>query len=327
MYEFAIIPDVFDPTELYCNEVRAMAVVQILRGLCDNGLIADLHKGKWTNHVDDLLAKIPPNLQVQVGVKDKILACLNLLRDRHRLVRHPRRMAGDPATDADWLDLALQSHRRIAFSAILLTEELWRTTGVRDGGLIDIDKALDSSAWIDRKRSATISRTKAEYERVLTPIVRHAKTLALVDPRLTPLASRYWTTVEICLNLAGQRGFAVLPCRIHIHAGDPEKDTDHPQSPVDRLDAWEAKIRPLLGPHRVTVFLWGRKIGGRRFHDRYVLTDQCAVSVPGGLDVDLGATTDLTDWNLLDEAARSQHLGRFDENASEYALLAKREVR
>jgi hypothetical protein len=42
---------------------------------------------------------------------------------------------------------------------------------------------------------------------------------------------------------------------------------------------------------------------GQRFHDRYILTDQCAVSVQSGLDC-AGDPENLTGWSLLDERER-----------------------
>ena len=84
LYEFAITPDVFNADVLAADPVLNVTLLQLLRGLCDNGMVANLHKDRWIKHVQQhCLAKLQPAL------RDKIIHCLNLLHDRHRLVRHP----------------------------------------------------------------------------------------------------------------------------------------------------------------------------------------------------------------------------------------------
>src|SRR5205807_1758063 len=104
LYEFALTPDVFDAKVVDGALVLGFTLVQFLTGMCDNGLVASLHKGRWLDCVEDRVKRLSPDL------KDKILSCFKTLHDRHRLVRHPRRLAGDPTNDHDWLDLALESH-------------------------------------------------------------------------------------------------------------------------------------------------------------------------------------------------------------------------
>src|SRR6266404_9305478 len=92
----------------------------ILIGLCDNGLVANLHKDEWLRFIEkERLSKLTP------GLRDRILSCFKVLQDRHRFVRHPRSLMTDPASDLEWLRLALESHRRTAFHGIVLTERLW----------------------------------------------------------------------------------------------------------------------------------------------------------------------------------------------------------
>jgi len=50
-YEYAITPEVFDPSFLERNGATPMILTQLLRGICDNGMISDLHKSKWSKDI------------------------------------------------------------------------------------------------------------------------------------------------------------------------------------------------------------------------------------------------------------------------------------
>lgn len=148
----------------------------------------------------------------------------------------------------------------------------------------------------------------------------------LVDPYMSCRNTRFFDTVRLYLKLLGQRGHAVLPARVHLHVGDPQEDNYHKESVSDRLDAWEHHLRPFQSPHRITIFLWGPRPGGETFHDRYILTDQCGISIPAGLDCRTSSMPNSTTWSLLDEVDRLRRFQDFDPTTSPYRLLGKREV-
>lgn len=323
LYEFAITPEVFDVSVVGGNPTLGRVLVELLRGLCDNGMVANLNKDRWIRHVkDDRVQRLVPDL------KDKVVACLNTLQDRHRLVRHPRRVVGDPATDTEWLDLALESHGRIPFHGIVLSQNLLATCGQNNPDFMELSGSLDATQWQNRRRSLPVTKAETNYRTVLAPLLRHAKALDLVDPYMSCRNSRFFDTVRICTELLGQRGHEVLPARVHIHAGDPQRDREYQESVIDRLSAWEQQLRPIKGLHRFKVFLWGKKPGGEDFHDRHILTNQCGISVPGGLDCrnPSHSAPNTTTWNLVDEEDRRRLLQSVNPPTNLYQLLGEREV-
>ena len=182
-------PDVFDTTVVDADPTLGIVLVQLLRGMCDNGPIANLHRDRWARHVmEHRLARLSPAL------KDKVIACLNTLHDRHRLVRHPRRMQGDPTADSEWLELALESHRRIPFHSIILSKALLSGCGESNIVLTELSGALDSPQWQSRRRSFTLTKCDADYRAALAPILRHARTLTLIDPYMSCRDSRFFNT-------------------------------------------------------------------------------------------------------------------------------------
>ena len=323
LYEFAMTPELFDASVANTDGRAGVILVELLRGIAENGLLANLHKDRWLRHVTEKRATT-----LSPALRDKVFTCLSVLHDRHRLVRHPKCMSGDPGTDMDWLNLVLESHQRIPFHAIVLSQPMIDNCGQECDALVEFFGSLDSVQWNGRrKRSLTLTRSDAGYRAALAPILRYAKSLSLIDPYMNSHESRYFDTVSICSNVMGQRGYARLQGRIHIHA-EEGKQKPYGRSLTDYLDAWEQKLRPLVvaDGHRFKVFLWESIPGSESMHDRFILTDQCAISTPGGLDCRTHSHANSTDWNLLDEDVRQHRWNEYDPPMSPFKLLGDREV-
>ncbi len=237
-------------------------------------------------------------------------------------------MAGDPGTDKEWLNLAFDSHDRIPFHAIVLSQQLIDGCGRECDALVEFFSSLDSARWNGRrKRTLSLTKSDADYRAALAPILRHAKSLALIDPWLNSYESRYLDTVTICSNVFGQRGHARLQGRIDIHA-EADKQKPDGRTVADHLAAWKEKLRPLIAVdgHRFRVFLWESLPGSESMHDRFILTDQCGISAPGGLDCRRLSHANTTDWNLLDEDVRQKRWFDYDPPVSPFKLLEKMEM-
>jgi len=74
------------------------------------------------------------------------------------------------------------------------------------------------------------------------------------------------------------------------------------------------------------VFLWESLPGSESMHDRFILTDQCGISAPGGLDCRSHSHANRTDWSLLDEDVRQRHWNEYDPPVSPFKLLGNREI-
>jgi hypothetical protein len=193
---------------------------------------------------------------------------------------------------------------------------------------IEFSSSLDSPQWDGRRRrTQTLTKSEADYRAGLAPVLRHAKSLALIDPWLNSHESRYFDTITVCSNVMGQRGHTRLQGRIHIHA-EFRKQRPYGRSISDYFSAWEQKLRPLIATdrHRFKVFLWESLPGSESMHDRFILTDQCGISVPGGLDCRRHSHANSTDWSLLDEDARRRRLQDYDPAVSPFNLLGEREL-
>ena len=258
LYEFAVIPDVFDCSVLKdAQSLESVSVVHFLRGLSENGLLANLYKDEWYKDVERWICQLPQELRSQIKV------CLNRLSDRHRLVRHPKR-GKKPSHVSDWLKLGMISHETNPFHGIVLEKELMESCTLTDDALIELSQVLNSSRWHDRRRSLTLRKCKDDYRKCLTPILRYARALTLVDPYFNTKDSRFFDTIKLCSNLMGRRpGLDRLQGRIHIHVDKKKQRLEEDEGSGSRpykeyLDSWEDKLRTLncKDGHQFKVFLW-----------------------------------------------------------------------
>ena len=315
-YEYAITPEVFDPAFLVENGANPVVITQLLRGICENGMISDLHKSGWSRDIAQRIGDVPSQ-----KIKTDLMTLLSVLKDRNRLVRHPKG-PDNPNDNLEWLGLAREAHDRAPLDAIMLTPELLKLSGINDEILVEVDGVLDSGAWLARKRSETIKQREKDYRGLFLKILRHAKRLYLIDPFFRPDRRQWTDTIKICASLMGQRGGEPLQGIIEIHAGDPSSRC----SPQDEVAAWERWKRGEFVPnfrHTLSVGMWKRFDDGERVHDRFLITDQVGFSIAGGLDClrpPFGTPSD-TIWTLLDEEDRQLWLNKFRAGTSPYEKI------
>jgi len=331
LYHYAITPEVFEPWAINGMTPAGVVIVELLRGMCDNGLLADLHAGNWMTHVRRYLQQsgIPP------AVSDRIKACLEVLHSRNRLIMHPAGTGVFENDDYRWLRWSLERHRAKPLSAVFSSDDIVELSGISDEILVQLSIALDADCWTCRQRSARFTKTESNLRRWLAPILDYAQKVTLIDPYMTCRQDRFFNTVQHCADLFGHRDGKVVPGAIHIHAGDPESvgPEELRESKNDRLARWKAALRPVVNQWRHTfrVFLWKRKPGGRTFHDRYLVTDQFGINAPGGLDFlpdeDEGRANTTT-WSVLEtEQIKSIVHEEFHHQKSPYEYLGSVDVK
>src|SRR5437762_13433542 len=102
LYEFALTPDVLEPSAVINDDKAKLILVELLKGMCDNGILPDLNEGDWFGAIRGRVDNLPPN------AKDQVIRCFSTLANRHRIVKH-QRWTRTPAGDDGWLNVALES--------------------------------------------------------------------------------------------------------------------------------------------------------------------------------------------------------------------------
>jgi hypothetical protein len=296
LYETALLPEIFDESVHTADHSRSIVLKTILRDLAVNGLLADLHKSAWRKQILERIEALPPQL------RQDVVKSLTTLMSRNRLVRHPR--ASHPvATDHDWLSLAatLENLHAIVANAV--------GTTVSCDNLVELDRVLDSELWSKRPTTWTVPMDRAGYAAALTPLLRYARKLLLIDPYLKA-DQAYVPVVELCARLLGfGRGDPKGMIEIHAKRQD--------QSVGNWFKAWRAVLEPLHSTygHAFKVCLYETPTEGQRFHDRFILTDQCGVSVPAGLSLVSGSSTD---WLLMEYEVANARRADFESSVHPY---------
>lgn len=316
LYDFAMTPELFEPKFIEQNDPNGTVLVEFLRGLAENGLLADLNKGQWARQIECNSSNLSLNL------RDKVLTCIKVLNDRNRLVRHRKSVTGNPSSNLDWLELIFDSHDQIPFDGIVLSEALMKGSSRKCNEFIEFCEVLDSKPWIDRKRTLTLQKSKSDYQTALEPILRYARKLRLIDPFLNSEEVRYLDTISICSNLLGMRRHNRFDeCIVEIHSA--KKSPRQENFRTDQIFSnWELKLQELMQTyrHKYRVYLWENQFDTGKFHDRYILTDQIGISVPWGVDC-YERTHDSTKWNVLDEVDRELCWADFDQTSEKFELV------
>lgn len=331
LYHFAITPDVFEPALLTATSRESVILVELLRGIADNGLLANLHAGAWHTQIRNQfdMASFSPD------IRDKLRSCLTVVDSRNRLVRHPAGSLLPADDDFRWLRWAIERHQSDAtypMKGVVSTDAFIELSELLDPVLVQVAGVLDHACWQDRPKSIRFPKTKPELQKALTPLLRYANLVTLIDPYMTPTKTRFFDTIQHCAELLGKHDGQQTRGLIHIHAGDPLHIGDNADKEpfADRLDRWELELKPLISQwkHSFEVFLWRNQPGGKVFHDRYLITEQCGISAPGGLDFEDDPTrANLTSWSWLEPPIIQDIIHReFHRVKSPYKLLGSRRI-
>lgn len=297
LYDVALLPQLFDAAFQQSNPTRAFILKTLLRDLAVNGVMADLHKEACSKEIKRRVEELPET------VRGDLMLGLSVLRDRSRIVRRPK-STGTPQTSEQWVDVAKLEN---ALHAIVVDD----LSGADGDELLKLDEVLDADRWTQRSTTWSVSMDVAGYTRVLTPLLRHATKLVLIDPYLC-VNRDYKPVLELCAELLG-RSRGVSAGYIELHGS-----TQGPQTDVGQyFREWEVFLNDLKTRfrHEYKVCLYQRPVAGQRFHDRFILTNQCGVSASNSLRIIQGNSTD---WYLMDYSVAYTRRAKFEAPVHPY---------
>lgn len=296
LYEFGLSPGVFDKSLITSNDYLARDLVRFLDGLQQNGLIGNLCDGELRREIGRKLAALPSG-----RLREELRYGLEMLDRRQRFIDRPYAGPGWPDDDATWFQEAVTSHSNEAFYSIVTTEV---TANGRQCPpcTLRIGSVCSSSLWTGRQNSRRVERRATAFQDVLRPVLRNAKSLMLIDPHIQPERSRYFRSLRAMIQLAYNR---LVPNSLRVVEIHSKTRADH---------SWyHNELRSRIGPLipsgcQVRLVLW--EDPGDRFHNRFILTNFCGISVDRGLDEsDQGLDHD--DWEIIDERHREDVWNRF----------------
>ena len=281
--DYAITPDVFDVTS-YSTAGECEARLETIRdAMLSEGLVRDLRDGEWC-----ALFRSDDRPWHRRGTE-----LVKKLAKQGRLVRHESELPDPPAHDRHWCAEALATHAAQPFTGGVIVTESVKNEYNGQAVVSRIDRLRGARWWMARSPSVRLTRTRADYETQLDPVLRCSNSIIFIDPHLDPAKWGY-RDFGTLLARAGRRTPAP---RIQIHRVCYEGSGPGRRFPR-RSDAmyFERRFRrELADPLRAAglcaeVFIWDD------FHDRYLLSNLIGISLPNGFDT---RTNESTTWHRL----------------------------
>ena len=304
--DYAITPDVFDaasyPTPGEC-EARLDNIRQVM---LTEGLVRDLRGGEWHGvfeHDGRQWHRRGLELVKRLATQGRLVPCASTLPD-------------PPADDRGWCAEALATHGRMPLTGGVIATEPVKDSYPNEQAVARIDRLPSAPWWAARSPSVRLTRTLADYETHLDPILRCSNSVMFIDPHLDPEKPRYGGFGTL-LQRAGWR----MPApRIEIHRvcyeGSGRNRWFPDFAPIFRGALTESlRVAGLTA----TVYIWDD------LHDRYLLSNLIGISLPNGFDTSNppGAATT---WTRLGRRDRDDIQREFDPAARRHALRDRFEV-
>ena len=301
--EYSLTPQLFDEETLRRNGVPSVSISHLLYEMKVNGILADLDAEKWHEVVAEKMEGLSENS------RNRLKKLMTLLRSRNRIVRHEEISKTPLEKEEDWIETALIEDGMKPYFAILHSGGV-DTVGDRVFSLNDF---MDSVLWEKRKPNHVFMQTPENLRKHLRDFLSYAQSLEVIDPYFDPTEIRFRESLEIFVSmLAKRRGKRISGRPIDIHTRDKSERNDERFIKDSRklLKELERKYG-----HKLTMKVW---IDERNaWHDRYLITDQGAVSSSTGLDIRRKSESV---WTVIDYSDVGKIYTFFRENSSPMRL-------
>lgn len=294
--DYAITPDVFDPTSYSREDVCRIRLEQLKEVMLTEGLVRDLRDTQWSRVFADRGRPW----------HHRGTELLRKLAQQGRLVPFAPALESPPADDSAWCREAIATHAIIPLAGgIIVTETV--KEAFRDEPLVaGIDRLSSASWWASRSSSVRLVRSLDEYLTHLAPVLGCANSLMFIDPHLDPGRLRYRDFAQL---IAAAGGRHPAPA-VEIHRVCWENSSDKRAQP-EYMRGLENSFRNVLqdivrrSGLRLETFFWSD------FHDRYLISNLVGISLPNGFDTTTDRTS-ITTWTRLGRNDRDEVQREFD---------------
>ncbi len=296
--EYAVTPDVFNLACYNSRDLWETHIRQLQQTFLTEGLVRDLRNGEWQqflsgNAWDRLVRNFLKNLNIN-----------------GRLVPSNPELSHTPQTDNEWCKEALASHDTTPLNGIIVSDAIERTYR-KKSRVSSVNKLLFPNVewWSPTDSSLRLKRTITDYKDALKLILRHAKSIMLIDPYIDPEQRNYADFIQL-LEAAGNRPTQSPQPLVEIHRKSLRGSGKN--APLWDQKNMENTFRNKFGPAllqsnlKVKVFVWDD------FHDRYMISDLVGIQMSNGFDTATGPLQ--TIWSRIGRTDREDVERDFDAN-------------
>lgn len=310
--EVTFTPQSFDKNFIFENKIRFASIFSILRNLISSAIVVAPNKS-WPELVYKMIS------DYEEDVRDEFILLLNKLEPK--IVIYPGN--GSCANETDFLTQIekLNSFREFDFvsgtdnnSVSIRPEEVELESYINEGSVVD-------------------KQTVEFMTKMLAPVLSYAEIVKVIDPYFNffPIYStketkdRYIKPMEIiCKNLAnnhGIRGTAEIEIHTSVKAISKSEGSGKKVLKWEYVDKWQSQIQYYEKEysHKITIYIWEEKKGEDEWHERYIDTNMCFVSVGKGSDE--SSWTDSV-WSLVKDNNKAEKISNKFRKKGVYTLVA-----
>jgi len=311
--EFCITPQVFEAKNLVSYYPYLKILLEIIES---SGYIIDLNNGEWSRATRTILN----NSQQNENQKNKLNSIYDFLKDRHRIVSHPKSSIS-PNTEEDWLSIIDELNKLRKLNVVLSTKK-YRNTTLTLEQLEDIN----ISERFGITGSEHYVKSAKELKNIFLPILSYAKKVTIIDPYFNISVPRFKDTLYlIAQTFKEKRGRRTsggtiiinLSIKVFINRHDNQTSKVELDEIISRRinDAYYKKWKKIIEDiyekyqHSVKIYVWDRKKEDTlKMHDRYIITDQAGISSAAGTDKD---EYQLSEWSIKTYSSSVDMLSKY----------------
>lgn len=302
-HEYAMTPHLF--SKKYCGDNIAVQkdLIYFLKGLRENGMIANINKEQWQKEVKEYLSTLP------LGVRDKLSQLLQELKKHNRLVTHESVYRGNLSDDeVEWVDLMMEEDMIEPYDAMLFTG---RTEKLKPNHYT-IEQLLDDPTWDNRANSFVIKQTKSTLKSYLSAFLMYARKLTIIDPYFTYNRTDEEALIVYAELFAKRRGSRLKNRKIIIHTSYNTRDKFVDINSEEYKIKWVRILRKIYEKyeHKVILNIWEDNNRIKVLHDRHMITDQGGIHAGRGFNIVDSEST----WNLTSYETQRINLNYFEAN-------------
>jgi len=303
--EATFTPQAFDKDFNLSNNRRFGKLITILESLIESGIILAASP-LWKQNVYELLEDYEDN------DKSDIFTLLKELDSRERVVVYPGNKLLD--NERSWILEINHLNKKRAFDFV---------AGTINENIVNTVESIDRQRYINRGAQVDL-QTEENMHEMLAPILSYAEIAKIIDPyfHFESHGRRYEKAFEvICTNLGNHHGVK-SEAIIDIHTSIKPMLNRDKEFVWQKADQWPLIIRSFEKKygHKITLYIWEEVRGRNAWHDRWIITNQCGISIGGGIDIN--NWTDST-WSLLDWEELPEISNKFDSNRQVYNFIGK----
>lgn len=288
--EYAILPDVFDPSCYEHAAVCELCLRLLKEELLNGGVVRDLRDGAWSRYIKRNRERWEPKLSLEL---------LRKLENSGRLRNGAKQLDISGEDAISWGKEALASNADKSMDFIVASEATAsQFTSKLRGAIIAINRLKR------RPCSKVVKRDEEGYREKLEPIFSWANSVKLIDPYLDLALDRYGALRKLLVefSIANPQCVVEVFCAARTFNGGLNEST---------LRARLAGMDKCKFKKGVTIFAC------REFHDRHLLSNLGGFFLGNGFDTKEG---DSTTWARMENEDRWNLDKKFSENSFDIKL-------